>query len=213
MTSNDVYFNRTLNKEGCERILSFVLIAMSNIVNDAPNADEAYFVREVIIPFLSKWVDNAPLDVEEQYRQRRFPIDLDFSNKIKHYGQANLFLMWYYYPIYRREGIRVLPDLVKRVTMKHQRDLDVIFNFIHSKLQSYFIGDPKDRNPDTNKKSTVSDLHAIYKKWYRSAYGMDIAPLDQFKFRDEMVRRIGSPDDNDIWYGITPKQIEQACIL
>ena len=106
LTSNDLYFNRTLNKEGCERILSFVLIAMSNIVNDAPNADEAYFVREVIIPFLSKWVDNAPSSIEEQYAQRRFPIDLDFSNKIKFYSQAQLYLMYYYYPIYRREGLR-----------------------------------------------------------------------------------------------------------
>ena len=212
-TGNDVYFNRTLNKEGCERILSWVLIAMSNVVNDAPNADEAYFVREVIIPFLSKWVDNAPDSIEEQYKQRRFPMDLDFGNKIKNYGQAMLFVQYFYYPIYRREGIRILPDLVKRATMKHQRDLDVIFNFIHSKLQMVFVGDPKDKIPDQSKKSYVSELHSIYKRWYRAAYGSDIVPLDEFKFRDEMARRIGAPDDNGIWCGIVPKQLENASLL
>lgn len=212
-TGNDVYFNRTLNKEGSERVLSWILIAMSNVVNDAPNADEAYFVREVIIPFLSKWVDNAPVSREEQYSQRRFQMDLGFSNKIKNYGQAMLFLQYYYYPIYRREGIRILPDLVKRATMKHQRDLDVIFNFIHSKLQAIYIGDPKDKIPDTSKKSSVSDLHAIYKRWYRAAYGNDVIPLDEFKFRDEMSRRIGHADDNSLWFGIVPKQLETSSLI
>ncbi len=212
-TGNDVYFNRTLNKEGCERVLSWVLIAMSNVVNDAPNADEAYFVREVIIPFLSKWVDNAPASIEEQYAQRRFPMDLDFGNKIKNYGQAMLFVQYYFYPTYRKEGIRILPDLVKRATMKHQRDLDVIFNFIHSKLQMVFVGDPKDKVPDSSKKSYVSELHGLYKRWYRAAYGNDVIPLDEFKFRDEMARRIGAPDDNGLWCGIIPKQLENASLL
>jgi len=206
-TGNDVFFNRTLNKEGCERVLSWALIAMSNVVNDAPGADEAYFVREVIIPFLSKWVDDAPSSVEEQYKQKRFPIDLDFSNQIKKYGQAQLYLMYHYYPIYKREGIRMLPDVVKRVTFKHQKDLDVIFNFIYSKMLKCYVGDPKDNIADMTKKSTVSELHSIYKRWYRAAYGSDVIPLDQFKFRDEMDRRY-SPSVKEIWYGIIPKPDE-----
>uniref|UniRef100_A0A6C0BCU9 C962R-like N-terminal AEP domain-containing protein n=1 Tax=viral metagenome TaxID=1070528 RepID=A0A6C0BCU9_9ZZZZ len=212
-TGGDVYFNRTLNKEGCERVLSWQLIAMSNLANDAPNADEAFFVREIIIPFLSKWVDNAPFSIDEQYATRRFPIDLDFSSKIKYYAQAQLFLMFHYFPTYRQEGIRVLPELVKRVTFKHQRDLDVIFNFIHSKLQSFFIGDPKDKVPDLNKKSRVDELHALYKRWYRAAYGNDVIPLDQFKFTDEMTRRIGSPNDDGIWFGISQRQIEPSTLI
>lgn len=209
-TSGDDYDNRTLNKEGGQRSASFQLIAMSNIDLDAPNADEAYESRYVKIPFLSKWVDNAPIDEGEQYSQRRFPVDLTFSTKIKFYAQAQLWLMYYYYPIYKREGIRMLPEIVKTVTLKHQRDIDVIFNFIHDRLQIFFIGDPKNKIPDRNKKSSIFELHRVYKSWYRGAYGNDISPLDQFKFRDELSRRVGNPDEYGNWYGISIKQFEQG---
>lgn len=212
-TSGDDYDNRTLNKEGGQRSASFQLIAMSNIDLDAPNADEAYYSRYVKIPFLSKWVDNAPLTEVEQYAQRRFPIDLTFSTQIKYYAQAQLWLMFYYYPIYVREGIRILPEIVKTVTMKHHRDIDVIYNFIHDKLQMFFIGDPKDKVMDQNKTSTVFDLHRVYKSWYRTAYGNDVQPLDQFKFRDEISRRIGEPDGYGRWFGISPKMLTESVTL
>lgn len=210
-TSGDNYDNRTLNKEGGERSASFQLIGMSNIDLDAPNADEAYYSRYIKIPFNSKWVNNAPLDVAEQYKQRRFPIDLTFSTKIRCYAQAQLWLQWFYYPIYKKEGINVLPEIVKLVTAKHQRDIDVISNFIHDRLQQFFVGDPKDKIIDRNKKSALFDLHRLYRTWFFSAYGRDVnvPPLDQFKFRDEISRRLNTePDNNGFWYGITPKQIE-----
>lgn len=212
-TSGDDYDNRTLNKEGGQRSASFQLIAMSNIDLDAPNADEAYFSRYVKIPFFSKWVDDASESEEEQYRQRRFPIDLDFSLKIKKYAQAQLWLMFHYYPIYMREGIRRLPEIVKIVTMKHQRDIDVLYNFVNDRLLTYYVGDPKDKILDTSKKVSVYDLHSLYKRWYRSAYGHDLTPLDQFKFRDEMCRRIGDINEDACWVGICPRQIEVSASL
>lgn len=208
-TSGDDYENRTLNKEGGLRSASFQLIAMSNIDLDAPNADEAYYARYVKIPFGSKWVDNAPLDIAEQYRQRRFPIDLTFSTKIKYYAQAQLWLMFHYYPIYKREGIRILPEVVKAVTAKHQRDLDVIYNFIHDKLNQFYIGDPKDKILDRSKKITLFDMHRLYKSWFFQAYSREVAPLDMFKFRDEVSGRLKcEPDEQQLWYGLAPKQTE-----
>lgn len=210
-TSGDDYENRTLNKEGGQRSASFQLIAMSNIDLDAPNADEAYYARYIKIPFGSKWVDNAPIDIVEQFKQRRFPIDLTFSTKIKYYAQAQLWLMYYYYPIYKREGIRVLPEIVKSVTLKHQRDLDVISNFIHDRLCEFWVGDPKDKIRDRNRKGALFDLHRLYKSWYRSAYGTEVAPLDQFKFRDEISSRLKmEPDAYGYWYGISPKDIQMG---
>lgn len=206
-TSGDDYDNRGLHEKGGERSASFQLIAMSNIDLDAPNADEAFYSRYIKIPFLSKWVDNAPSSEQEQYAQRRFPIDLTFSTKISVYAQAQLWLMYYYYPIYKREGIRMLPDIVKNATMKYHRDLDVIANFIHDRLKVYYVGDPKDKIADKNHKSAVFDLHRIFKAWYRMAYNNDVMPLDQFKFRDELSRRIGSYDDEGYWYGIEAKQL------
>lgn len=207
-TSNDDYDNRTLHKEGGIRSASFQLIGMSNIDLDAPNADEAYYSRYVKIPFLSKWVDNAPSTEAEQIAQRRFPIDLIFSSKISVYAQAQLYLMYAYYPIYKKEGIRSLPDIVKTVTLKHQRDLDVIFNFLTDRCNTYYIGDSKEKVLDRSHATPIFELHRIYKSWYRQAYGTDVIPLDQFKFRDEMSRRIGEPTEHGFWYGIEPKSIQ-----
>lgn len=208
-TSGDDYENRTLHKEGGTRTASFQLIAMSNIDLDSPGADEAFFSRYIKVPFGSKWVDNAPTDIIEQYKQRRFPIDLSFSSKIKYYAQAQLWLMYYYFPIYKKEGIRVLPDIVKVVTSKYHRDLDVISNFIHDRLSQYWIGDPKDKIVDRNRKCALFDLHRLYRSWYRSAYGNEVQPLDQFKFRDEMVGRLKmEPDNFGFFYGITPREIQ-----
>ena len=206
-TSGDDYDNRTLNKEGGLRSASAQLIAMSNIDLDAPNADQAYYDRYVKIPFTSRWCEDAPLSEIEQYAQRKFPIDLTFSTQIKYYAQAQLWLMYYYYPIYMKEGIRVLPEIVKKVTMKHHLDIDVIYNFLHDRIQVYYVGDPKSKILDQNKSSNVSDLHRIYKVWYRSAYN-GIDPLDMFKFRDSISARIGEPDAYGRWFGIEPKKIE-----
>lgn len=204
-TGNDTYTNRTLNKEGGERSLTFKLVHMSNIICSVEGADEAYNIREVIIPFLSKWVDNAPYDISEQYAQRRFQIDLDFSDRIKYYAQAQLWLMFMYYPIYRKEKIRILPDIVKRVTLKHHLDIDVFHNFIKDRVQYHYIGDPKDKILNKNVTTTLFELFNIYKRWFKMCYGHKNEPLDYIKFGNELVKRIGD-DDNGVFYGLAPRQ-------
>lgn len=213
-TSGDDYNNRTLNKEGGLKKALHQLIAMSNIDLDCPGADEAYYARYIKIPFLSKFVDNAPSDEVEQYRQRRFPIDQDFSNKISVYAQADLWISFYYYSIYKKEGIRSLPLIVKHATMKYQRDMDVIFNFIIAKCLLFWIGDPKEKIPDMTRKVSLYDLHRAYVVWYQRAYGRETQPLDQFKFRDDISDRISEVDEQGYFSGIElrpdPKMLIQG---
>lgn len=204
-TGNDNYVCRTLNKEGGERSLTFKLVHMSNVICSVPGADEAYNVREVIIPFLSKWVDNAPSDEMEQYKQKRFQIDLDFSNNIRYYAQAQLWLMFTYYPTYKNERIRILPELVRRITCQHHLDIDVLYNFQKDRLDFKWIGDSKDGIADKTIKCTTYDLHQIYKRWYRMCYGNTIEPLDYIKFGNELSKKIGK-QENGYWYGVMPRQ-------
>lgn len=204
-TSGDDYNNRTLNKEGGLRKALHQLIAMSNIDLDCPGADEAYYARYIKIPFYSKFVDNAPADEIEQYRQRRFPIDLDFSNKISVYAQADLYISFYYYSIYMNEGIRSHPELVRNSIRKYQKDMDVIHNFIHAKCFVFWLGDPKEKNTDPSHKVALYDLHRSYKAWFLGCYGRESQPLDQFKFRDEIADRICEVDDNGYFTGLELK--------
>lgn len=204
-TGNDTYTCRTLNKEGGERSLTFKLVHMSNVICSVPGADEGYNIREVIIPFTSKWVDNAPADEAEQYKQRRFRVDLDFSSKIKYYAQAQLWLMFRYFPIYRKEKIRILPDIVKRITVQHHLDIDVLYNFIKDRVQYNWIGDPKEKVPNRSITCSPYDLFNIYKRWFKMCYGHKNEPLDYIKFGNEIQKRLGETE-NGLFYGICPRQ-------
>lgn len=204
-TGNDTYTCRTLNKEGGERTLTFKLIHISNVICSVPGADEGYKIREVIIPYTSRWVDNAPADVNEQYRQRVFPIDLDFSNKIRFFANAHLWLMFMNYPLYRKEKIRVLPRIVKEITNQHHLDIDVMYNFVKDRLQLNWIGDPKDKVINRSVTSNAEDLFNIYKRWFRICYGNKVESLNFIEFRNEMVKRLGQ-QENGYWYGVCPRQ-------
>lgn len=205
-TSNDDYLSRGLHKEGGLKAPLQQLCIFSNTDLDSPGACEAFYSRYLKIPCVSKFVDNPPESIEEQYRQKRFPIDLDFYSKISTYYQADLWIATYYYPFYMKEGIRSKPLIIKQACIKYQRDMDVIFNFISSRCLIFWVGDPKERVPDKSHKVSLYELHKTYVYWYSRAYGRDTQPLDQFKFRDEICDRISDIDDEGFFYGIQIKQ-------
>ena len=156
-TGNDRYWNRSLNKEGGSRALTFKLIHMSNVIAAVPDADKGYRCREVIYPFTSQWVPRAPKTKAEQYRQRKFKMDTKFSDKIRTMGQAQLYLMFRYFPIYRKEGIKKLPKIVKDETMKHHREIDPFYNFMNHKIDRFYNFPTKDTRDRLKKKKKVSE--------------------------------------------------------
>lgn len=161
-TGNDRYWNRTLNKEGGSRALSFKLIHMSNVIAAVPGADKAYKCREVIHPFLSRWEHYPPATKEEQRRQRRFKIDPKFSEKIQRLGQAQLYLMYEYFPIYKREGITKLPKLVVEVTKRHHREIDPYYNFLKEINRHYDFPNRELEQKLRKKKSQEDEYESDY---------------------------------------------------
>lgn len=164
-TGNDRYWNRTLNKEGGSRALTFKLIHTSNVIASVPDADKAYYCREVIYPFVSEWVKNPPKSKEEQYTQRKFKMDTNFSNTVKTLGQAQLYLMFKYFPLYKKEGVKRLPKIVRDETKKHHRDIDPYYNFIGEKIERiYNFPDDKTESKLRRKKQKKeeSDEESVY---------------------------------------------------
>lgn len=161
-TGNDRYWNRTLNKEGGSRVLSFKLIHMSNVIAPVPGADKAYKCREVIYPFLSRWEHHPPRSEQEQRRQRRFLIDQKFSEKIQRMGQAQLYLMYKYFPIYKKEGLSKLPKLVVEVTKRHHREIDPYYNFMKEINRHYDFPDREIENKLRKKKTYADEYESDY---------------------------------------------------
>lgn len=203
-TGNDRYYNRSLNKEGGSRCLSFVLIHMSNVMAERPNSDEAYLIREIIYPFLSKWVPHAPPTEEEQYAQRLFQMDLDFSKILPSLAQAQLFLMFHYYPIYKEEGIRQLPEIIKEKTQRFHEDNDPFFNFIKTQLEIVEIeGEHSGLAPSIG----VFDLFTAYRRWYPKFAATPLM-INQNDFKNEMIlkNRLGPLNHMNEWSGFQFKQ-------
>lgn len=201
-TGNDRYYNRTLNKEGRSRNLSYKIIHMSNVMADRPNADEAYLMREMIIPFLSKWCIDAPYEEAEQYRQRKFKMDLEFSNRLKSLAQAQLFLMCHYYPIYKRDGIRNPPKVVIDTTLRFQQSKDPYYNFIQARLQKITL-DKEGTILDESVSVTLFDTFQQYRMWFTTFAPGIFFETTQEEFKTEMTSssRLGALNYRSEWVG------------
>lgn len=209
-TGNDRYWNRSLNKEGGSRALSFKLIHMSNLIPRPANPDEAYEMREILYMHLSKWCDNPPDDPIEQFRQRRFKKDISFPKNLKRYAQAQLWLMYKYFPIYKKNGLANLPELVKIKTEEHQKEINPYYNFIKEKLEPKYIESEGEKIPDTNETLCLNKVFQLYSRWLRTFSPDCMINIDQTAFKTEMIRkeRLGPMNKYNAWEGLTIRGIE-----
>lgn len=203
-TGNDRYWNRSLNKEGGSRCLSFKLIHMSNLIPRPLNPDEAYEGREILYMHFSKWIDNPPEDKLEQFRQRRFKKDITFTKKIKGYAQAQLWLMFTYFPIYKEKGLENIPEIVRVKTEEHQREINPYYNFIKENIEPVYLEGDNEKERDPDACIGVNKMFQTYSRWYRKFAPDSILNIDQAAFKDEMVRsnRLGKLNSHNMWAGM-----------
>lgn len=196
-TGNDRYWTRTLNKEGSSRSLTFKLIHMSNVIASVPDADKGYRCREVIYPFKSQWVVKAPKTIEEQYRKRKFKMDTKFSEKIKNLGRAQLYLMYMYFPVYKKEGLKRLPEIMKEETKKHHREIDPFYMFTSEKIDRFYdfpnnetknrLRKKKKRNRDGS--DDDEDSQSDNESEYESDYEDEIEDSDDDEDEEDIEQR------------------------
>ena len=204
-TGNDRYFNRSLHKEGGSRALTIKLIHMSNVIANAPNSDEAFEGRMVCMNFGSKWIDNPPATREEQFRLRLFKKDENFHRKIRDHTQAQIYLMFKFYPIYKKEGLKSLPAVVISATLTHRRNNDPFYNFIEDKLV-FVYSNVATKTLDQSTLMQTLELYSHYKRWFISTYPQ-IQPIDFIRFRIEMSKpdRLGDLNSFKCWVGVSIK--------
>jgi P4 family phage/plasmid primase-like protien len=185
LTGNDSYFGRMLYQNGGRIQPTFKLFLMCNKIPIIPSSDEALKERLVIIPFTSRWTHDAPKDVAEQYRLRRFPIDPDFEDeKLPLLAPAMLWLMVQYYPVYLTKGALVRPEKVTRSIQAYWDDNDLYSHF----QRDCIIQDDKYITP-------IRNVYEHFKSWHtRSLPGHRIPTLIQFK--EEMRLRLGFSGNN-----------------
>lgn len=192
-SGGDTFFARGNHQDGGAIEAMFKMILYCNAVPPIDGADEAVEKRLKIIPFLSKYCNNAPKDIDEQFAKRRFPMDPLFEKKINLFRRPMLWIVINYYEKYSSEGI-VPPQIVVDYTKQYWEDNDPYKLFKNENLV--------ETNSDGDKIS-ITNCYKIFKVWYSANFNTKKTGVPELS---TMVRHLsagnllGEPK-NRIWNG------------
>lgn len=191
LSGNDTYWARDLFEKGKqtrEMTPMFKLIFICNKLPKMRYSDKATWNRIRVIPFESTFVrpgDPCPETYEEQLREKRFPMDPEFSKKIPDLVQAFAWVL-----MEHRKNIRsrVEPEKVRAATAMYKRQNDVYRQFIEECIV------------EANSYLNLVELYAQFKEWFREGF-----PGNQIPVRNEVkeyfTRQWGEPERGCKWYG------------
>lgn len=205
LTGGDSFFARHLQENGADIKSTFKLVLVCNKVPIFANPDPAIKKRTNILPHFSEWVEDAPADINEQYAQRKFKMNILFDKRIPILAPAILWIAVMYYPKYVNEGINY-PEIVKQYTESYWRDNDIYAQFAADTIQEVY--NPETGQRDANARVTLTDVYKQFKLWYRDAFPGVKVP-ERSAVKAELSSRWGRIV-NGCWVGISIIQSGQT---
>lgn len=187
LSGNDTFFARGLYKEGSEITPMFKLILICNEPPKLPHNDKATWNRVRVIPFESTFSDNAPEDPDQQVRDKVFPKDPLFGEKVA--SMAEAFAWFLLEHLKKHPTIRPEPEKVMMATQNYRRKNDVYRQFMEDYVTE-----------DKNSYVSVKQAFSTFKEWFREAMPNSVIP-PMGDFSEYMVKIIGEPE-NSFWKGI-----------
>lgn len=136
LTGNDSMQMRRMFSESENFIPFFKICCVSNHAPPYDPKEDALLNRIKIVEFNSLFThkEKCPETEEEQYKQRIFPMDTKFDEKIKHMYKAFMWLMVQHYEHYHKEGLNE-PKEVSAATNDYAKRNNHVLNFIEENLQ------------------------------------------------------------------------------
>ncbi|UPA43591.1 037L [Iridovirus CN01] len=183
LTGNDSYWARDLfqrGKETKEIIPFFKLHMICNKLPAIKDADQATWNRIRVIPFEStfKHENDCPVEFEEQMKQKTFPMDKNFTEKIPEMVKP---LAWYL--IQRWKTIRkceiVEPEIVTVATSSYRNEND-----IYKQFEDQCIHQEKNGN------LSFTVLYSVFKDWFKEEYPNMTIPIRQ-TIRKHFISKFG----------------------
>lgn len=194
-SGNDRIFARKLHENGDSFNQTFKMVLTCNAVPPIEGADDAVERRLVILPFMTKYCDDAPEDEEERFKQKRFPKDLSFEKKLEGFRRPMLWIIVNSFEKYMKEGLKKedRPEAVQEYTRKYWEKNDPYKLFmVENLLKTDNAGD----------KVKVTDVFKIFNMWFKMTQNTkrsgvpDIITMTQHlsspNFMGEPVNRIWS---------------------
>lgn len=162
LSGNDTFFARGLYKAGGEMEPMFKVVLICNEPPQLPYGDKAIWNRIRMVPFESTFIDSnhggaEPVadTLEEQLKQKRFPVDRQFSDKIPGMIQAFAYLLLEYRKHHRDYKE---PPKVLAATAGYRKRNDSYRQFIEEMI----IDDP-------SSKLSLSELYGDFKIWFKES--------------------------------------------
>jgi P4 family phage/plasmid primase-like protien len=192
LSGNDTFYARDLfekGKEGREIKPLFKIFFICNKLPKLKYSDKAVWNRIRVIPFESTFcrADDPPPDTyEEQLRQKRFPMDPNFSKKIPGMLEAFAWVL-----LQHRQNLkeRIEPEKVRLATAIYRKQNDIYRQFI----EECIIEDPKNC-------LSLSELYSQFKDWFRDSLPNHTLPIKN-EIEEYFVKIWGSSERGKTWKG------------
>lgn len=188
LSGNDTFFARGLFKEGSEITPLFKLVLICNELPNLHNSDRATWNRIRVIPFEATFSDEAPATHEEQLRDKIFPKDAQFKDKIPGMTEA---LAWYLLERLKTKPKQVAePQKVTRATEHYRRKNDVYRLFSEEFVENV-----------AGKTVQLIEVYSTFKDWFRESFPNSSVP-SKIELKEYFSKKWGEPAGiNQVWTG------------
>ena len=192
LSGNDSYWARDLFEKGSDAKEIQPLFKLIFICNKLPKmkySDKATWNRIRVIPFESTFCrpeDPAPETYEEQVRQKRFPMDKEFSKKIPEMLEA---FAWVLLEHRKKISIRIEPEKVRMATAEYRKQNDIYRQFVDECIVE-------------EKKKVISlvDIYTNFKEWFKDSLPHNTVPIKN-EVKEYFSKLWGDPDPGIKWTG------------
>lgn len=192
LSGGDSYWARDLFEQGKSTREVFPMFTLTFICNKLPKlkySDKATWNRIRVIPFESTFVDPSepcPETLDEQLRQKRFPMDKEFGKKIPNMVSA---FAWYLLQWRQKVSVRVEPAKVREATAIYRRQNDIYRQFIEESIT-------EDKNASIN----ITEMYAQFKEWFKEGWPNMSLPIKN-EVKEYFDRLWGDAERGVKWTG------------
>lgn len=202
LSGNDSFYARDLferGKDGREITPMFKLIFICNRLPRIKASDKAVTNRIRVIPFEATFCrpgkNPAPDSYEEQMKQKRFPMDKNFSKKIPTLVEAFSWILLQH-RIKIANQPRVEPEKVRVATEMYCKQNDIYRQFIEESIIE-----------DQKKIISLAEIYNLFKDWFRDGLPGNTLPVKS-EVEDYFVRIWGSPEVGKKWKGYRQRTLQ-----
>lgn len=208
ISGDDAIFARDNYDNGSDKLPTAKLIVMCNKPPTIPKSEPAVYERLRIFPFLSVWKSDAPKDVELQYKEREFPKDIHFGDKLPRLAPVFLWMLVQKYTEYCSKGLAV-PKVIQDYTAAYWAKVDPYIIFRRQCIEMVLEEKDDPAEPDKIDKSvsiTTLEIYKSYHDWFKSTHPGHRVP-QYTTVVEELSRRWSNPlieynSDSKRWYGV-----------